>query len=177
LKQCLHYDPDSKPCASAHRLLKKFDKKFAKLAEQVDASQWTAAIKLAGELATSFDEALDNALGADSGLPHNVVPRKKSVRRREIYTAMCKAYTGIEIPRKAEVWCDEVLSMEGGEDDLDALKGKGEASLAKEEWESATRYFERAFEASGRSSGDVRHGLRSLMAHNFTAIYFRSMAD
>lgn len=113
------------------------------------------------KFAPTFDEALDkallpDALGLQNGLPESVVPRKKSVQRKEIYLAMCKAYIAIEIPRKAETWCDEVLSMEGGENEVDALKGKGEVCLAKEEWEDATRYLERAFEASGRSSGDVR---------------------
>ena len=78
---------------------------------------------------------------------------------------MCKAYTGIELPRKGEVWCDEVLSMEGGDNDLDALKGKGEACLAKEEWEDATRYLDRAFEASGRSSGDVCPTVQCILVH------------
>ncbi|KAF8582449.1 TPR-like protein [Ramaria rubella] len=160
LKQCLHYDPDSKPCATAHRQIKKFEKTFAKLNELVGASDWHAVITLAGDFVGKFDEALEKALAADAlnikgGLPPSVVPKKKSVRRRELYTAMCKAYIGIEVPRKADSWCDEVLNMEGGNNNLDALKGKGEACLAQEQWEEATRYLELAFEASGRSSGDI----------------------
>lgn len=179
LKQCLHYDPDSKPCASSHRQLKKFDKTFSKLHDHLGASEWHAVIKLASQFSSTFDEALESALsavalGLHNELPETVVPRKKSVRRREIYHAMCKAYIAIEIPRKAEPWCDEVLGMEGGDNDIDALKGKGEACLVKEEWEDATRYLERAFEASGRSDGDVR---RRSFASALTKLRGRSTPD
>lgn len=151
---------------------------FTKLEELVGASDWHAVIKLAGEFSVTFDEALDKALGMDSGLPASVLPRKKGVRRREIYLAMCKAYIGIDVPRKAEVWCDEVLGMEGGDNHLDALKGKGEACLAKEEWEDATRYLERAFEASGRSSGDVGHTWQKISGSDLTEyLGYRSMLD
>jgi hypothetical protein len=112
----------------------------------------------------------------EGSLPQSVVPRKKSVRRREIYSAMCKAYVGIEVPRKAETWCDEVLGMEGGDNDLEALKGKGEACLAKEEWEEGTRYLERAFEASGRSSQDVRRAIVFHMTFPLTRA-LRSILD
>jgi len=45
--------------------------------------------------------------------------------------------------------------MVGNEKDIDALLGKGEALLAREEWEEAVRTFERAWEASGGGNREV----------------------
>jgi hypothetical protein len=45
--------------------------------------------------------------------------------------------------------------MVGNEKDIDALLGKGEALLAREEWEEAVRAFERAWEASGGGNREV----------------------
>ena len=39
--------------------------------------------------------------------------------------------------------------------DIDALLGKGEALLAREEWEKAVRTFERAWEARGGGNKEV----------------------
>jgi DnaJ family protein C protein 3 len=94
------------------------------------------------------------ALGKEA-LPAGVVPLRKSVRRRELYHAVCKAYVEMGLPRKAETWCEEILRMEGGDSDLDAHIGLGEACLVKEEWESAVRHFQNAFDASGKSNSDV----------------------
>ena len=60
-----------------------------------------------------------------------------------------------ETRENGEKWCDTLLSMPGAENDEYALTGQGEVFLLKEEWEEAVRSFEKAFEASGRSSHDV----------------------
>lgn len=88
-------------------------------------------------------------------LPATIAPRKKSPRKKEILSAICKAYLMLELPKKGETWCEQVLGMEGGENDMDALTLMGEAALVKEEWEAAVRYLDKAFEASGRSNNDV----------------------
>ena len=53
--------------------------------------------------------------------------------------------------------------MAGNEKDIDALLGKGEALLAREEWEEAVRTFERAWEASGGGNREVRLTLPPLL--------------
>jgi hypothetical protein len=45
--------------------------------------------------------------------------------------------------------------MVGNEKDIDALLGKGEVLLAREEWEEAVHTFERAWEASGGGNRGV----------------------
>lgn len=95
------------------------------------------------------------SLDLEGGLPASIVPKHKSAKRREIYQAACKAYFETNLVKQAKSWCKEVTEMENGENNLDALKVLGEVSLLEEEWESAVRYLERAFEASGRSNNDV----------------------
>ena len=46
LKQCLHFDPDSKPCLKTHRKFKALDKAFKKLEEAVEKSDWRGVIRV-----------------------------------------------------------------------------------------------------------------------------------
>ncbi len=166
LKQCLYYDPDSKQCLPAHRLVKSFDKSFKALEQALSEENWNKVVELlVGQpsgtgLAAKFDEALathtsPKALSLPTGLPFHS-PVKTSPKRALILRSLCKAYTNLKEPGKGESWCEELLRMEGMENDLDGLVGRGEALLKKEEWDDAVRVFEKAFEASGRSNRDVR---------------------
>ncbi|PCH41800.1 DnaJ-domain-containing protein [Wolfiporia cocos MD-104 SS10] len=167
LKRCLHYDPDSAQCKPAHRLVKSFDKSFAKLESHLGANDWRAVISLlSGDsgLAATFDDALEKhvsraalSLPPAIPLPH---AKKASPRREAILRALCKAYVKNNEPRKAERWCDALLEMEGRQDDVDGLVGRGEALLVQEDWEEAVRVFQRAFEATGRSDREVHERLQ-----------------
>lgn len=169
LKQCLHYDPDSKQCLPAHRLVKSFDKTFKSLELALSEENWTHVIQIlvGGSPETGFVFKFDDALSIHTstkvlpmpaGLPP-LSPRKTSPKRELILRSLCKAYTNTKDFRKAESWCDDLLRMDGLENDVDGLIGKGETLLKKEEWEDAVRIFEKAFEASGRSSRDVSGSL------------------
>ncbi|EGO04165.1 hypothetical protein SERLA73DRAFT_164479 [Serpula lacrymans var. lacrymans S7.3] len=176
LKQCLHLDPDSKQCLPAHRLIKSFDKTFAKLEKLTAAEDWRGIISLlvgsgsnkSNFLGDGFARKFEDALEANSAKEQLLdmsrpssasillpVGAKVSPRRKEILRAVCSAYVKIGSVRKAEPWCDALLGMDGADNDADGLAGKGEALLAREEWEEAVRTFERAFEASGRSSREI----------------------
>jgi len=69
---------------------------------------------------------------------------------------LCRAHLQLKRIKDGERWCDELLRMSGGERDIDGLLGKGEALLAREEWEEAVRAFEHAWDASGRGNHEVR---------------------
>jgi DnaJ homolog subfamily C member 3 len=160
LKQCLHYDPDSKQCLPAHRLVKSFDKSFKKIDDALAAENWDAVTKIVSDgFADKFDEALAihvNPPALDLPLYIPLRPAKATSPRREhILRATCRAYTNANQAAKGEQWCSDLLEMDGLENDADALVGVGEALLKKEEWDDAVRTFEKAFEASGRSSRDV----------------------
>lgn len=166
LKQCLHFDPDSKPCRTSHRAIKAFDKEFTKLDNLEQSSSWASLLRLiVGAPSTSsdpeppsgfaakFDAALDDATGPSLNLPASIHPRKVSPRRLRIYSLACKAYLRSNQINKASDWCEETLKID--ENDLDGLLGRAEVKLKAEEWEEAVRAFEKAFEASGRSNQEV----------------------
>jgi DnaJ family protein C protein 3 len=153
VKQCLHYDPDSKPCKRIHKLLRSLEKDTAKTRNFVDGSSWRQAMKiLDGDdgLLARFDKALDEAILSDAYLPPQFHPKTKSQTRRDLYAMACKAAVGAnELRRdKGAKWCEEVYAMDDG--NADALVARGERLLKEEKWEEAIRVLERAFENSGR---------------------------
>ncbi|KAA1478036.1 TPR-like protein [Dentipellis sp. KUC8613] len=178
LKQCLHYDPDSKPCKAAHRLVKSLDKSFAKLDKLMAAENWRSIVEFV--LGTAPQDASPSAPGSgflgtfDEAIASNVTPqlldlpptlpvpspRRASPRRQEILRAVCRAYLQLGKARTGEIWCDELLSMQGADKDIDGLLGKGEALLVREQWEEAVRVFERAWDASGGGNREIHARLQ-----------------
>jgi DnaJ family protein C protein 3 len=75
--------------------------------------------------------------------------------RQVLVRALCKAYTQLGIMRETERWCEELLKMQGCENDAEGLVGRAEGLAKKEEWEEAARVLEKAFEESGRQRRDV----------------------
>lgn len=156
IKQCLHYDPDSKSCKRVHKLLRSLEKDTAKARNFVEGSSWRQAIKvLDGDdgLLARFEKALDEAAQSHDGvmyLPKQFHPKTKSQTRLDLYTMACKAAVGANELRKDKGmrWCDEVLAMDEG--NADALVAQGERLMKEEKWEEALRVLERAFENSGR---------------------------
>jgi DnaJ homolog subfamily C member 3 len=158
LKQCLHFDPDSKPCKAVHRQIKALDKQFAKLEAAGEDSRQIVRIVTADStgLAAKFDEALKDVMkGMDPPLPASIVPAKVSQRRAVIWRAACKAFVQLNEVSKGEKWCSELLRMDP--EDVDGLVGSGEAALKKEEWEEAVKFFDKAFNVSGKTNHDI-HG-------------------
>jgi len=77
LKQCLHYDPDSKICLRLHRMVKSLDKGFTKLEELLGKEDWRAVIKLLmtpgqgknnGDLWRRWEEAMLENVGNDKDI-------------------------------------------------------------------------------------------------------------
>jgi len=156
----MHFDPDSKPCRTAHRTIKTLDKDFAKLDQLEYSSSWARLIRfVAGtqdndSFAAKFDRELDAATTASIlQLPLTIIPRKRSPRRLRIYSAVCKAYVKSNQVTKVQRWCEETLKID--DRNLDGLVARGEAKLKAEEWDDAVRAFETAFEASGRNDHEV----------------------
>ncbi|KIY44154.1 DnaJ-domain-containing protein [Fistulina hepatica ATCC 64428] len=176
LKQCLHSDPESKPCLALHRVAKNFDRGFTKLDELHDASNWDGIVNLLtgvgknNNLMQRFDEAIaehaqpEQLLPPLGDVPGRAIPipdpYKASIRRQTLVRSLCKAYTHLGDHKKAGKWCEMILTMDGCAEDIDGLVGQGESLLIKEEWEEAVRVFEKAFEASGRSNRDIHQRLQ-----------------
>jgi DnaJ family protein C protein 3 len=115
LKQCLHFDPGSKACLSAHRLAKSFDKTFAKIDKAIATEDWRGAIALilgndktnplGDAFLRKYHEAMEehtspSALAASSSSPPIEFPVLSAIaqspRRRDLLRALCRAYTNIQ---------------------------------------------------------------------------------
>lgn len=157
IKQCLFYDPDSKPCKKIHKLLRSLNKDTTKARNFVEGSSWRQAIQVldgAEGLLNRFEKALNEATD-DGYLAPQFRAKEKSQSRLELYALACKAAVGAgELKKdKGMKWCEETLVMDP--ENVDALVGKGERLLKEEKWDEAVRALEGAFEKSGRSSQDV----------------------
>jgi DnaJ family protein C protein 3 len=123
LKQCLHYDPDSKECFAARRLVKNFGKTFDKLQNLLNSEDWKGAISLLekGGFPNKYDQALDAETTREVlGLPpwlSLTPPRKSSPRREVILRGLCKSYVRIGQPKKGAEWCQALGQMVGGHED------------------------------------------------------------
>lgn len=156
IKHCLHLDPDSKPCLTAHREAKAIEKGFTKLETLMQKSDWKGILTLLlgsgrnNELMNKVDQAVEK-----------YEPESKAVcpRRQIVLRALCKA--NVQLSKKSEIekWCTELSAMKGMEEDIDVLVGRGFVAQANEEWQEAVRFFEKAFEASGKSDRDIHQRL------------------
>ncbi|WWC87303.1 uncharacterized protein L201_002191 [Kwoniella dendrophila CBS 6074] len=163
IKQCLHYDPDSKPCKTLHRTIKKFEKDTAKIRNFVEGNVFRSAIKiLEGEdgLIAKFEDVLEKAMKPnDNGevyLSKYFQPKKTSASRLELYELACQSIIGIggEFTKKDRFkWCEITLELD--ENNLQGLIAKGEKLLKDEQYEEALRILEKAFEQTGRQNQDV----------------------
>jgi len=182
IKQCLHYDPDSKPCLALHRLVKTFDRGLTKLEEMQANEDWRGITLLLtapgknSDLMKRFDEALTEHASRDALLPPDPSPTTKQIkpdppiplpdamksspRRQTLVRALCRAYTRLNNLPKAEPWCATLLGMDGCSEDVDGLVGRAEGLIKREEYEEAVRILGEAFEASGRSSRDIHQRLQ-----------------
>ena len=78
LKQCLHYDPDSKICLGLHGMVKSLDRGFSKLEELLNKSEWRAPVvkwltipgsgKNNGDLWKRWERATLEYVGQDSDI-------------------------------------------------------------------------------------------------------------
>lgn len=159
IKQCLHYDPDSKPCKRVHKTLRSLQKDTTKARNFVEGSQWRQAIKvLDGQdgLLARFESAYEEAVGAEGFLAQKVPRQAKSTSqaRLDLYALAVKAAVGAnDFGKRTNKWSEIVLAMD--EDNVDALVAKGERLLKDESWDEAVRTLSRAFELTNNSSQDV----------------------
>jgi DnaJ homolog subfamily C member 3 len=202
LKQCLYYDPDSKPCLGAHRLVKKLDKAFVKVDKAAASDDWRTVLKLAGG-ADGLLAQLEKAIAEHAGqeqlrFPAFAPPAKiqmplpsasrASPRVARLLRQLCYGHTKLNKPKEGERFCERLSKLDltapnmnvpegwGAEAETDALVGKGEAAMAREEWEEAVRLFEHAFERSGRSSRDIQirlHRAHKLLKQSKQKDYYK----
>ncbi|BEJ17604.1 hypothetical protein CspHIS471_0610050 [Cutaneotrichosporon sp. HIS471] len=165
LKKCLHYDPDSKACKALHKSMRAFDRDLVKArnfgASDKPSDARRAITLLRGEegLIVRFDKLLDEAVASEA-IPAQFDARKRSTTRLEIYSLGCRAIVDANdmASKFGSLWCDEVLTMDEGNEA--ALVYRGEKLLKAEKWEEAVSSFQSAFEKSGRRSQDIMQRLQ-----------------
>lgn len=172
IKQCLHFDPDSKACKKLFRALKSLEKDLSKTRNFIEASTWRLALKLLDPKATPqgkeqslidrvkvlLDEyARDTTTGTTStkdegvedGLKFDLPSQAASQLLTTLYAWTCKAYTNLPSTRLAKPFCAELLKRDP--EHVDGILGMAESSLKEEDYEEAVRLFNKAFENSGSS--------------------------
>ena len=167
IKQCLHRDPDSEQCLQAHRLVKKLDKQYTKLETLKNAEDWRNLVthvlgkspkeatptETGDAMLKTLEDAIDTfAHPGMFDLPHGIAlpaARRTSARRMEVLRALCRTLAQLGQAKAGERWADELLRMVGADKEIDVLILKGDALLAREEWEEAVRVFDAAWQASG----------------------------
>ncbi|KAG2014338.1 DnaJ domain-containing protein [Coprinopsis cinerea AmutBmut pab1-1] len=98
LKQCLHYDPDSKPCLKLHRLVKGFDRSFVQLENLLAKSDWKGIVRLlvtpGGGKNANLYQRWEDALQANVGnseelfplVPPTLLPSSTSHKKRKPFS-------------------------------------------------------------------------------------------
>lgn len=166
IKQCLHFDPDSKACKKLFRSLKSLEKDLSKTRNFIEASSWRLALKILDPKSTSGgkDKSLIDRVKdmlaeytrepvatemVNDGLKFDLPTQKASQLLTTLYAWTCKAYTNLPSTRLAKPFCSELLARDP--EHADGILGMAEASLKDENYEEAVRLFNKAFENSGQS--------------------------
>lgn len=163
IKQALHYDPDSAPHRKVHKLVRNVEKQVAQARNFVEGGRYGQALKVllgtSGSETKGLIDLVKDAIttATPKFIPQSFDPQTTSALLLDLYRLALKSYLGVDNAKTSDLerYSDLVLSMRGGEGDLDALVAKGEVYNKKEMWEEAVRAFNEAFEKGGRSSRDV----------------------
>jgi DnaJ homolog subfamily C member 3 len=150
IKQCLHYDPDSKPCKVAFRAFRALEKDRSRARNHMESGQWRAAAEvLTGK--TGLIEKVRAAIAdaVEQGDPDAA----RAVLLTQMLGDACKALVRSGNAKTATATCEELLKRDP--DNVDGLVARGEDLIRKEEYEEAVRVLTDAFEKTGRSSQDV----------------------
>ena len=167
MKQCLHTDPESKVCKKFFKVLKNDTKDINRAIMFSQSGNWRAlasVINGSNGLLKRLDQGMlaGSTVTEWSGLEEAPIPKEvyesdlSPGLRNYFVSLVCKAYVQSNDLKKAEAFCEETLKFDVN--NLDALIAKAEGYLNAEDYEKAVEVFEKAFEASGRSSRDVSGG-------------------
>ncbi|KAH8116881.1 hypothetical protein DFH11DRAFT_1875916 [Phellopilus nigrolimitatus] len=113
LKQCLRFDPDSKPCSSLLRKTRSFDKAFVRLETLRKAQNWDGIVAhLIGEsgadgfIGTSFLTEYKNEL-SHIDAPASFVQLNIKKKTKNITRLLCEASVRLCKNEGDERWCEE----------------------------------------------------------------------
>ncbi|KEI40504.1 uncharacterized protein L969DRAFT_335172 [Mixia osmundae IAM 14324] len=157
VKQCLHYDPDSKSCKTVFRLLKSLEKDMSKARNFVEGNKWNSAAHLIdpkGGSATGLLNKIRETIETYQNDGKNYLPTAKAQRDASLLITRlmqwaCKAHTRSDTPRLGLSICEELAKRLP--EDVDAMVAKGKDALKREDYEESVRLLSKAFELTGQS--------------------------
>lgn len=157
IKQCLHFDPDSKLCKGWFRALKSFEKDLTKARNFIEGGRWASAANLLDPRGKEglIAEAQELVQKYKEYLP---VSEKESQLITTLMGWACKAHLKNGSRMLAVSVCENVLLRDP--ENVDGLICKGEQLIKKEEWDEAVRVLSDAFEKTGRRDADVHESLQ-----------------
>ncbi|PHZ12279.1 protein prenylyltransferase [Rhizopus microsporus ATCC 52813] len=154
VKQCLHYDPEHKPCKSLFRQIKRFQKDLQKVVDAKQQQRFATAFNtLVGTstkkgLVSELDEPF-KALKAEMKIEN--LPKKLHLT---CYELACQLSAEQKDSERIDTWCSAILKI--NPDHPDALAHLGELKLNNNDFEGAVHDLEKAYEASGQQDHRIR---------------------
>lgn len=178
LKQCLHYDPDSRVCKPAFRQLKAFDKELRKATNYVESSMWSSTLALVDPtkdrdtegLLQQFEELMaDNLHVLFPSSPSSSVAAKRNqiMLKSGLYVQLldmaCKAHVKASSSHvRSQPVCSRLAQVKPKS--APAALFKAQELMRNEEFEAAVRTLQDAFEESGRSDRELMDELQKAQA-------------
>lgn len=164
IKQCLHTDPESSVCKKFFKVLKNDIKDINRAMLFSQSNNWRAlASVITGQkgLINRINEGIKTGNDLNEWKSLAIAPIPNEIYNLDLNSALknhfiglaCKAYVQLNDLKKAESCCEQTLSFDPN--NLDGLIARAEGFIVAEDFEKAVDVFEKAFEASGRSSRDV----------------------
>jgi len=129
VKECLHRDPENKPCKNIFKQLKKVTRKKSSIEEDKRNGNWRSIVdKVDGE--EGFLKEADN-LGALN-------------LRQFARNILCEAYVKEKKSESALKWCNMAIELD--DKNINNYLNRGESFMLKEDYEQAIRDFNKARE-------------------------------
>lgn len=179
LKQCLHFDPDSRPCKAALRQIKGLDKDMTKARNYVESNMWSSALSLLDpakgrdqqglldQLKELLSDNIDVLAPASASSSDATAKVQQLVEHSQHYVQLlewaCQAHVKSSSPAaRSQGVCD--LLVKHKPKSAAAALYKSSQLTKSEEYEQAVRVLQEAFEESGRSDRALMEELQKAQA-------------
>ncbi|CAG8977129.1 hypothetical protein HYALB_00003350 [Hymenoscyphus albidus] len=176
LRQCLHGDPDSKPCKKLYRKMKNMDKALEKVNKHFEKSQYASSLKTllpaeedAGLVQDIKDDVKD--FRADGTIPEHA----PNALVTKVVEMVCEAYHEMKNYKKAIPWCDESLTYD--ENSLHGLISKAQRHMEAENFEAAIQTLNTAKEhhPDAQKLNQLLHKAQIELKRSKTKDYYKSL--
>jgi len=135
LKECLKFDLDHKECKKLFRLVKKFEKEYAKLDAMFTGQSFATVIKTIATRPNNNLISQADSLSIGGGV------------KGKLYEYVCRSYASLNDAVNAKIWCEKTLEID--ENNVEALLILAGAKIDREEYEEAVNMYKKAHDNGG----------------------------